>query len=268
MQLSLDRTPQSNDLESWIGMATNMSRSLRIGTYCTTAALLLVAPLFAAQERGTDKPVDKPAAQSERGKPTPASAPAQQKISRPVTGLTAENAEKAQTSLVALSHTLWTCSECKMTSDEEGQCPHCKQDLASTPHKSLTNVRADASAGTITAMLNPGAMVKLSEVERALKSASVTLDPAKLTLTGHTKLIVQGPGDAAGARKLEEGLKAAKLFESMEIEHEVDSREYVIAVRSAANAPTKSAAASAITRAGGEGFKLVDVVWIAPQRPS
>ncbi|HVS17939.1 MAG TPA: hypothetical protein VMT18_05005 [Planctomycetota bacterium] len=244
-----------------------MSRSLCIGTYFTTSALFLVAPLFAAQERGTDKPVDKPAVQAER-KTTPASAAAQQKVSLPVTGLTAENAEKVQTSLAALSHTLWTCAECKLTSDEEGQCPHCKKDLASAPHKSLTNVRADAAGGTITAMLNPGAMVKLSEVERALKSASVALDPAKLTLTGHTKLIVQGPGDEAGARKLEQGLKAAKLFDSMEIEHEADSREYVIAVQSSSNAPTKAAAASAITRAGGEGFKLVDVVWIAPQRPS
>jgi len=246
-----------------------MSQSLRIATYFATSALLCVAPLLAAQDKGTDKPKDAPAAQGEKGTPKPASAPAaQQKVSLPVTGLTAENAEKVQTSLAAISHTAWTCPACKMVADEAGQCPQCKKDLASAPHKCLANVKADAAGGTITAMLNPGAMVKLSEVERALGGASVKLDADKLTLGGHTKLIVQGPGDAASAKKLEEGLKAAKLFESVAIEHDADSREYVIVTQAGAEAPTKAAAASAVARAGGESFKLVDVVWIGPKRVS
>lgn len=246
----------------------DMSRSLRIGSFLSASALLCVAPLFAAQDKGTEKPKDPPAAQGEK-KPVAASAPAAQaKLSIPVTGLTADNAEKVQTSLAALSHTAWACPACKLVADEAGQCPQCKKDLASQPQKSLANVKADAAGGTITAMLSPGAMVKLSDVERALGGASVKLDPAKLTLAGHTKLIVQGPGDAATAKKLEEGLKTAKLFESVEIKHAADSREYVIAAQAGANAPTKEAAAAALARAGGENFKLVDVVWVGPKRVS
>jgi hypothetical protein len=253
---------------AWDLKVNDMSRSLRIGSFLTASALLCAAPLLAAQDKGTEKPKDAPAAQAEK-KPVAASAPAaQQKVSIPVTGLTAENAEKVQTSLSAISHTAWTCPACKMVADEAGQCPQCKKDLASEPHKCLANVKADAAGSTITAMLNPGAMVKLSDVERALGSASVKLDPAKLTLTGHTKLIVQGPGDAASAKKFEEGLKSAKLFESAEIKHDADSREYVISAQAGANAPTKDAAAAAVTRAGGENFKLVDVVWIGPKRVS
>ena len=245
-----------------------MSRSIRIGSFLTASALVCLAPLVAAQDKGTDKPADKPAVQAEKAKPVPASAPAQQKVSLSVTGLTAENAEKVQSNLAALSHPVWTCTGCKVTADEKGQCAQCKKDLTASPQPSLANVRADAAGGTITAMLNPGAMVKLSEVERALGGASVTLDPAKLILAGHTKLVVQGPGDAASAKKLEEGLKTAKIFESVTIEHAADAREYVIVTQAASNAPTKAAAASAITRAGGDTFKLVDVIWVGPKRVS
>lgn len=244
-----------------------MARSLRIASFLTASALLFVAPLVGAQDRGTDKPAERPAAQGEKARAENASA-AQQRVSLPVSGLTAENAEKASAGLAAISHTQWTCPGCKYVGDQRGQCAPCKKDLVSEEHKCLANVRADAAAGTLTAVLNPGARVKLSEVERALGGASVKLDPAKLALAGHTKLVVQGPGDAAAAKKLEEGLKAAKLFDSVEIKHDADSREYVIAAQAGAEAPTHAAASAAIARAGGDGFKLVDVVWIGPKRVS
>jgi len=238
-----------------------MSRSLRIGTLCMASAMFFTAPLLAAQDKGTPKP-------AQEAKATPASAPAQAKVSLPVTGLTAENAEKVQTALAGVSHTAWTCPGCKATSDAKGQCAPCKTDLVSETHKCLGNVKADAAGGTISAVLNPGAQLKLSEVERALGSASVKLDGAKLSLVGNTQLLVQGPGSAADAKKFEEGLKASKLFESVEITHKADSRDYVVSARAMANAPTQAAIASAITKAGGEGFKLVDVVWMGPKTVS
>lgn len=232
------------------------------------SAMFITAPLF-AQDKGTDKPAptQKPVAERDTGKPTPASATAQ-KFSVPVTGLTAENAEKIQTSLAALSHTAWACPDCKMSQETKGKCTSCNVDLVSGSHKCLSNVKVDAAGGMVNATLNPGAMLKLSELERALGGASVKLDPAKLTLSGNTQLHIQGPGSAADAKKFEEGMKTAKIFESMEIKHEGDSRDYVITTQASANAPTKAAVASAITRAGGEGFKLVDVVWVGPKQMS
>lgn len=228
------------------------------------SAMLFTAPLLAAQEKGATKP----AQERETAKATPASAAVQSKFSLPVTGLTADNAEKVQTALAAVSHTAWTCPDCKMSQEAKGQCTQCKVDLVSQTHKCLGSVKADAAGGTISAVLNPGAQLKLSEVERALGSASVKLDAAKLTVIGNTQLLVQGPGTAEAAKKFEEGMKSAKLFESMEIEHKADSRDYVVSTRAGASAPTHAALASAITRAGGEGFKLVDVIWVGPKSVS
>jgi len=228
------------------------------------SVMFVTAPLLAAQDKGTTKP----AQEREAVKATPASAAVQAKVSLPVTGLTADNAEKVHSALAAVSHTAWTCPDCKMSQDAKGQCAHCKVDLVSETHKCLSDVKADAAAGTISAVLNPGAQLKLSEVERALGSASVKLDGAKLAVGGQTQLLVQGPGTPEAAKKFEEGLKTAKLFESMEIEHKPDTRDYVITTRAGANAPTHAALASAITRAGGEGFKLVDVIWLGPKSMS
>jgi hypothetical protein len=226
--------------------------------------MLFIAPLLAAQDKDTAKPAQERAT----AKATPAAAPVQSKFSLPVTGLTADNAKKVQTALEAVSHTAWTCPDCKMSQETKGQCTQCKVDLVSQAHKCLGNVKADAAGGTISAVLNPGAQVKLSEVERALGSASVKLDGAKLTMVGSTQLLVQGPGTAEAAKKFEEGMKSAKLFESMEIEHKADSRDYVITTRAGANAPTHATLTSAIARAGGEGFKLVDIVWVGPKSVS
>lgn len=228
------------------------------------SAMFFTAPLLAAQDKGTPKPTQ----ERETAKATPASAAVPAKVNLPVTGLTAENAEKVQTALAGVSHTAWTCPGCKATQDAKGQCASCKTDLVSETHKCLGNIKADAAGGTISAVLNPGAQLKLSEVERALGASSVKLDGAKLTLVGNTQILVQGPGTAADAKKFEEGLKSSKLFESMEIVHKADSRDYVVTARSAANPPTHAALASAITKAGGEGFKLVDVVWIGPKTVS
>lgn len=236
-----------------------MSRTRQLATLCMASAVLLSAPLLAAQDkRATDKPA----------KAVPAAAAAQQKVSLPVTGLTADNAEKVQTALAALAHTAWTCPGCKATQDARGQCAACKVDLVSESHKSLGSVKADAAGGTISAVLNPGTRLKLSEVERALGGASVKLEGAKLTVIGNTQLLVQGPGTAEAAQKFEQGLKSARLFESVEIEHEADSRDYVVTTRAGADAPTHAALVSAIARAGGEGFKLVDVIWVGPKSVS
>jgi hypothetical protein len=243
-----------------------MSLLLRIGSLSLASVVLMAAPLL-AQDPSKDKAGDKTTQDTKPAATRPASAAVQQKLSIPVTGLTAENAEKVQTTLSGLSYNVWICPECKMTGEAKGQCPMCKKDMTSQAQKSLGNVKADATAGTVTANLNAGTQIKLSELERALGSSSVKLNPAKLTLGGQTHFIVQGPGAAADAKKFEEALKTSKLFEAMEIKHDADSRDYVVIARVGSAAPTHASVSQAIEKSG-EGFKLVDVVWVAPKQMS
>lgn len=234
-----------------------MSLKSRFGILTLASALSMATPLLATQDTGKAKPAAT----------RPATAAVQLKLSIPLTGLSAENAEKVHAALGELAYTAWSCPDCKMTQDLKGQCTHCKKELTALALKCLAEIKADAAGGLVTANLNMGTQVKLSDIEHALAGASVKLDAAKLTLSGTTQLLVQGPGSADAAKKFEQSLKTAKLFETMEIKHAVDSRDYVISARIGTTATTQAALVSAIAHAG-EGFKLVDVVWIAPKQVS
>jgi hypothetical protein len=226
-----------------------------------TALILLSAPLLAMQDAGKSKPAGgtKPAATARPGTATIA-----QPVNLPVSGLTKENQEKVQAALGALTQTLWTCPGCNSSQGEKGTCTACKEDLVPESHKVFSSVKADAERSGVTLDLSPGVTIKLSQIQLALGAAAVKVDSARLVLGGSTQLHIQGPGSADAARKLEESLKSAKLFESMEIRHAAEGRDYRVAVRAGATAPAQAAVVAAIERAG-EGFKLTDVAWAGPE---
>lgn len=235
-----------------------MSSHLRTKSLVVAAALLVSAPLLASQEAGKAK-------QKDVAKAVPAAAVVQQTVSLPVTGLTKEDASKVQTTLTAMTHEMWVCPGCKGMQEEKGTCTSCKKDLVAKAMPVLSRVAPDLQHGTLDFALNEGMHVKLSELERALGSGAVKVDPAKLVLADSTMLYVQGPPSAEAAKKLEQSLKASKLFESMHVEHKADSRDYHIKAVASEEGPTHAALAKAI-EAVGDGFKLIDVGWVAPKR--
>lgn len=246
-------------------MKTLFARSFRPAV--AVAIALAAAPLLAFQEPAKQDP-----AKQDQTKPKPeatarpAAAPARlAPVSVPITGLTAENAEKAKTALTALKQPVWVCAGCKDMADAKGTCAACKTELTAENMAVFSNVTPDAKAGTLNFTLSEGLRVHLSELERALGAAGAKIDSSKLTLAGNSMLMVQGPTTAEDAKKLEAALKSSKLFSSVQIEHKPESRDYRILVAPGEKSPSHADIAKAIEQVGN-GFKLADVGWYAPKR--
>ena len=231
------------------------------------AIALVAAPLMALQEPVKQDPAKQdPAKPKPEATARPAAAPARlAPVSIPITGLTAENAEKAKTALTALKQPVWVCTECKEVADAKGTCAACKKELTAEHVAVFSNVAPDAKAGTLNFTLSEGLRVHLSELERALGASGAKVDTSKLALSGNSMLMIQGPTSEEDAKKLEAALKSSKLFGNVQIEHKPESRDYRVLVTPAEKAPTHGDIAKAIEQVGN-GFKLADVGWYAPKR--
>jgi len=234
-----------------------MLLQLRTRALVLAAVALAAAPLVAGQQASQGK-------QEGAAKPAAASAAVQQTVSLPVTGLTKEETSKVQTALTALQHKMWCCQDCKHIQDEKGTCTSCKKELVAETLPVLSKVTADVQQATLTFVLHEGMRIQLSEVQRTLGTGQVKVDPAKLVLAKDSVLYVQGPPSEEAAKKLEQALKASKLFERVEIQHKADSRDYHVQTVAAAKAPTHAEVTKAVEGVG-DGFKLTDVGWFAPK---
>ncbi len=221
--------------------------------------LLLAAPAIltvlssAAQEQKPAPTETKPA----QAKPV-AAATAEVGVSVPVAGLTKETSAKVTSALQELKLTVYVCPGCKASKASKGTCEGCKKELAAESKPALSSATADAESGMIRLRVAPGAMVRLSEIERALKASNVTVSADKLSLAGGQLVVKAGGADSGPA--VEKALKDAKLVDNAQARFDPTSQELLVTVRAGATAPTRQAVAAAIEKAGS-GWKLTDVIW-------
>jgi hypothetical protein len=125
-------------------------------------------------------------------------------------------------------------------------------------HPILSRAEPSAEKSSVVLMLAPRAALRLSELESALGKTAVRIEPAQCLLAGHSRLLVQGPAEAAPA--IEKALTEAKLFEEVKAAFDADEHQLVVRVRAGALAPTRAKVAEALE---GAKAKLSDVLWLA-----
>jgi hypothetical protein len=184
-------------------------------------------------------------------------------VTLPVKGLTKENAPKAQTALAAIMRETYTCSACKVDADNKGVCPGCAAELKMEKRAVLAESKLDPEKGTLVMTTNPGAVLTLSSVERALKSASAQVDEEKMTVVGHAMLVYGNVASEAEATALQKVLTEAKLFQSVRARFDATSKGTRVEVMAAPTGPTKAILASTLERAGSKA-KLNDITWGTP----
>lgn len=186
-------------------------------------------------------------------------------LSIPLTGVTADNASKAQAAIQAVAHPLWKCATCGHTQDDKGACPKCKTDLtldkAGAPV--LKTVAVDGASGAMQLTLDKGQNLHLDEIERALKPLSITVNTRQLVVPSFSRLFVSAPVDPKeGEAAIERALAGSKLFTGANAHFNDHRKQFAVLVQSAGTA-TFGDAAAAVEKCGKD-YKLVDVAWIAP----
>lgn len=231
-------------------------------------ALLLSSPLVLAQS-GT--PAGKPAA-APQGQDKPAKAPeaaakpaqaSSVQLSIPVAGLDKEKQAKAESSLMALSREFYACDACHSEHAQKGKCPGCDKEMTARKAPILKEAKATPDKGIVALTTNPGCELRLSQVERALKSADLKVDEAKLSLAGKSVLIFPGTASQEEAQALGKILADAALFQGTRAKFDQASKSTHVEVSSGATAPTRAAVNAALEKAGSK-LRVGDVVWGAP----
>lgn len=215
----------------------------------------------AAAPQGQDKPAKAPEAAAR-----PPQAPGVQ-LSLPVSGLAKENAAKVESALTALSREFYACDACHSEHAQKGKCPGCGVEM--TAHKAplLKEAKAAPDKGTVALTTNPGCELKLSQVERALKSASAQIDAAKMTLAGKSVLLFPNAASQEEAMALGKMLADAGLFQTTRANFDAASKSIHVEVSAGATAPTRAAVDAALEKAGSK-LRLADVVWGTPAAPA
>jgi hypothetical protein len=186
-------------------------------------------------------------------------------MSIPLTGVTADNASKAQAAVQAVAHPLWKCTTCDHTQEEKGQCPKCKSELTLDKNGSpaLKTVTVDGTSGAMQLTLAPGQNLHMGELERALKPLSITVNTRQLVVPNYSRLFISAPvGAKEGEEAIERALAGTKLFTSASVHYNEHRKEFVALVQTAGTA-TFADAAGAIEKCGKD-YKTVDVAWTAP----
>ena len=228
------------------------------------AAALLLSSTIGFAQAGTPAGQDKPAKA-----PEAAAKPAQAegiRLSIPVTGLTAENSAKVESALSALYREFYTCATCKGEHAQKGKCP-CGAELTAKKQPLLEEAKAVTDKGSVGLKTTPGSELALSQVERALKSASVQLDEAKFNLSGKSVLVFSGPASQEEAVSLGKALADAGLFQATRAKFDAASKSTRIEVTASATPATRASVAAALEKAGSKA-KLGDVVWGGSAAPA
>ena len=203
------------------------------------------------REKGKDKAV--------------ASSVATAPMSIPLSGVTAENSSSVQAAIQGVAHPLWKCATCDHAQSEKGQCPKCKTDL--TVDKSgapaAKSVSIDAASGAVQLTLAPGQNLRMSELERALKPLSVTINARQLIVPNFARVYIEAPvGAKDGEAALERALAGTKLFTNASVHYNDHRKEFVALVESGGTATF--ADTSAAVQTCGKEYKIVDLAWTAP----
>ncbi len=223
----------------------------------TLTSVLLVATLGSlagAQDAGATKKQESGQTKEAAAKPETG-----RELAFTVTGLTKDNVAKTKETLQALEMKVYTCAACQVEQHTAGTCPKCKGPLEAESHAILSKVEPSAEKSSLALTIEPGASLRLSELESALGKNAVRIEPAQVLLQGRSRLVVQG-ATADAIPTIEKALTDAKLFDEVKATYDAAKSEFFVMVRAGTAAPTRAKVATALESAKA---KLSDVVWVA-----
>ena len=241
-------------------MSTRLVRSL--------TAMALLAPIALAQS-GSTTPA--PAPKNAPAAPAPKAAPAPQATtaaspSLPVTGLTADNAEKVTKALKDYSNTVWKCMSCSEITHEAGTC--CGKEKTAQTGMAFATVKIDPATSMLTFTVAPAHEIKLSEIERLLTANSVKVARDKMSFGNSTELVISPVADQAAADAIKKALIDAKVFEQIDIQVPAGHKEaHLVVLKAGASAPTEARVKETLAKANSAA-SLADVAWSAPAAKS
>jgi hypothetical protein len=216
---------------------------------------------LALQYGGQDKPQDKP----EAGKPAEAGAKksgAAAPMSIPLTGVTAANAAQVESALESLKSPVYRCAACNTAQRNKGTCSTCKKELVEDKNATVVReVSIEPTKGTLQFALAPGQELRMSELDRALKAQSVSINSSQLAVPSYTRLYFSAPAESKDAQAaIQKALEDSKLFTKVVVKQ--DEKKNLVAMVEGGQA-NYGQVASAIEK-GAKDVKLTDVAWTAP----
>jgi len=222
----------------------------------------LAAPLAAQKEKPPKAQKPHPHAPHRPAKQARAHPLASQEVHFALSGVTADTSLKAQSALAALTYTDWVCPKCAAVKAAAGKCETCAVDLVEHAQRALQDAKVeladDGSAG-VQLRLQPGAHVRLGEVEKALEGTSAHVDRAALLLTANARATFGGASSEDDAKKLQKALQEADLPGAQATYDEV-RKEVLVDVRGAR--PTWAKLAE-VGKGLDPALELADFTWTA-----
>jgi hypothetical protein len=179
-----------------------------------------------------------------------------------VTGLKAENATTARSALTALTSTAYVCPECGHRSDKAGNCETCDVALERRSEKVFASATPTAEKGTIALQLDPGAKVRLSQIEGALRASSIQVDRKMLDLKGPFIAVFQGAATPEDARTIEKAVRDAGLKDAR-ASYESATKDVLVSIRDGSGSWTMLADAGSKLE---KPVRLSDVEWMGSPR--
>ena len=241
-------------------MSTRLVRSL--------TAMALLAPIALAQTGGTTPappPKNAPAAPAPKAAPAPQAA-TMASPSVPVTGVTADNAEKVTKALKDYSNTVWKCGSCSEVTHEAGQC--CGKEKTAQTGMAFATVKVDPATSMVVFTVAPSHEIKLSEIERLLTANSIKVARDKMAFGNSTELVISPVADQAAADAIKKALIDAKVFEQIDIQVPAGHKEaHLVVLKAGASAPTEARVKETLAKANAAA-SLADVSWSAPAAKS
>jgi hypothetical protein len=239
-------------------MSTRLVRSL--------TAMALLAPIALAQTGGTTPapaPKNAPAATTPKAGPAPQVAPmATASPSVPVTGVTADNADKVTKALKDYSNTVWKCMSCSKMTHEAGQC--CGKETTAQTGMAFATVKIDPATSMLVFTVAPAHEIKLSEIERLLTANNIKVARDKMAFGTSTELVISPVADQAAADAIKKALIDAKVFEQIDIQVPAGHKEaHLVVLKAGASAPTEARVKETLAKANSSA-SLADVAWSAP----
>ena len=181
----------------------------------------------------------------------------------PVTGLTADNADKVKSALTSATNTIYVCSHCKKADAEAGQC--CGKDRESQTGTAFADVNVDAKTSMVSFSVPAGRAVRLSDIDKALKAQNVSVAADKFQIGSDATVIVTGVADAAGGDAVKKALTEAKLAETADVVTGANKEAKLTIRKSGMTAATAARLKEAVMKANS-AYAVSDIVWNAPPK--
>ena len=223
------------------------------GSRFVLSALLLTVPCAFAQEPARDGA--RPAGARE------AAAPQGAPLTFHLAGVQEDTAAKLQEALAAIAHDVFVCPDCSAEKREAGECEACETELTAERRPTLAKIQLDAKTGS--AVLTParGAVLRLNDLDRALRAGKASIDREKLPLAG-AALVYTGAHSQDDAVALQKAFREAGHADAVAT-FDAESSEVHLTTRSGKLSWSQGTDVGAKLSAP---LRLVDAVWAPRQR--